>query len=124
MIRWLGFAAGITLIGLTWTGVIKTFMVARVTRIRLNKIVSGTVYYVFRLATARVHDLVRRERLLAMSPPLFLFCLLACWLTCLWFGFALLLWTASVSFPHAMRESGSSLFTLGFAAPRAASRPR
>ena len=119
MIRWLGFAAGIVLIGVTWASVIKTFMVPRETHIRLNRIVSACVRGTFRLATTRVDNLVSRERILSMSAPTFLFSLLASWLTCLWFGFTLLLWTTGISFPHAMRESGSSLFTLGFAAPHA-----
>src|SRR5215469_7127823 len=121
MIRWLAFAAGILLIGLTWASVIKTFMIPRETHTRLNRAVSVSIYWAFRLATARVHDLVKRERLLAMSAPMFLFSLLTSWLICLWFGFALLLWPTRISFQHAMRESGSSMFTLGFAAPRAPS---
>lgn len=119
MIRWLGFAAGLVLITVTWSSVIKTFLVPRETHIRLNQIVSATIRGAFRLATARVDDLVTRERMLALAAPVFLVCLLTAWLTCLWLGFALLLWATSISFAHAMRESGSSLFTLGFAAPRA-----
>ena len=119
MIRWLGFAAGIVIIAVTWASVIKTFMVPRATRIRLNKIVSSCVYQAFRLATTHVNDLVRRERVLAVSAPAFLLCLLIFWLMCLWLGFSLLLWPTQHSFPRAMRESGSSMFTLGFASPRA-----
>jgi hypothetical protein len=119
VIRWLGFALGIVTIGVTWASVIKTFMVPRATRSRLNKIVSGCVYAAFRLITTHVQDLVNRERILAVSAPLFLLSLLSTWLICLWFGFSLLLWPTQVSFPRAMRESGSSMFTLGFASPRA-----
>lgn len=118
MIRWLGFAAGIALIGVTWVSVIKSFMVPRETRIRLNKIVSSGIYVLFRLVTIRVDNLARRERLLALSAPVFLLTLLGCWLICLWIGFALLLWPTKISFARAMRQSGSSLFTLGFAPPR------
>jgi len=118
VIRWLGFAAGIVLIGVTWSSVIKTFMIPRETHVRLNRLISASIYWTFRLATTRVHDLVVRERILAFSAPVFLLSLLTSWLTCLWFGFALLLWTSGISFPHAMRESGSSMFTLGFATPR------
>lgn len=118
MIRWLGLAAGIVLIGVTWASVIKTFMIPRETHGRFARLVSASIYCAFRLATTRVHDLVARERILAMSAPMFLLSLLISWLTCLWLGFGLLLWTTRVSFPQAMREAGSSLFTLGFAAPR------
>jgi hypothetical protein len=50
----------------------------------------------------------------------FLLALLIAWLICLFAGFALLLWPFDSSFPAALRESGSSLFTLGFALPAGA----
>ena len=118
MIRWLGFAAGIVLVGLTWASVIKTFMVPRETHTRLNIIVAACVYRSFTFGTKHVNDLIKREKLLAFTAPAFLLGLLSSWLTCLWIGFSLLLWPTGVSFPIALRESGSSLFTLGFAFPR------
>lgn len=98
--------------------VIKTFMVPRETHTRLNKVVSRLVYGAFMTATARVDDLKRRESILSVSAPSFLLCLLASWLVCLWLGFGLLLWPVTRDLKVAMRESGSSLFTLGFAIPR------
>lgn len=118
MIQWLGFAAGLVLVATTWVSVIKSFLIPRETRTGLNKIVAAIVYTIYMLVTARVYDLVRREKVLATSGPAFLLGLLALWLLCLWFGFALLLWPTGVSFAVAMRESGSSMFTLGFAYPR------
>src|ERR1022692_1485328 len=94
-------------------------MIPRATRTRLNRVVSATVYGLFRLLTARIDDLPRRERILAVSAPSFLLSLLASWLLCLYAGFALLLWPSAGSFTLALRESGSSLFTLGFALPAA-----
>lgn len=119
MIHWLGFAGGLVLVVVTWLSVITTFMIPREARTWLNDVVAATVYRTFWLATAHVNDLVRRERLLTLGAPAFLLVLLSSYLICLWFGFALLLWPAGVSFALAMRESGSSLFTLGFAYPRA-----
>src|SRR5258708_39972382 len=103
---------------MTWASVIKSFLIPRETHTRLTKIVSDGIYCVFRLAAARVDDLARRESLLAISAPIFLLSLLTFWLICLWIGFALVLWPTKVSFTGAMRESGSSMFTLGFASPR------
>jgi len=117
VIAWLGFACGLLLLGLTAASVIKTFMIPRATRTRLNMVVSAAVYGLFRLLTARVDDLPRRERILAVSAPMFLLGLLTSWLLCLFAGFGLLLWPSAGSFPQALRESGSSLFTLGFALP-------
>jgi hypothetical protein len=46
--------------------------------------------------------------------------LLLTWLAGFVVGYGLLLWPAGGSFPDALREAGSSLFTLGFAASRGA----
>jgi hypothetical protein len=118
MIRWIGFAAGLFLIGTTGASVVKTFMLPRETHTRLNKVVSACVYGFYWMITKRVGDQVRREKLFSAAAPTFLLSLLASWLVCLWVGFALLLWPTTTSFELAMRDSGSSLFTLGFAFPR------
>jgi hypothetical protein len=117
VIRWLGFAAGLVLVGVAWTSVVKTFLVPRETHTRLNLVVSKSVYGTFRVLTTRIDDLAKRERLYALSAPAFLLSLLVSWLICLWIGFALLFLPTGVSFTFALRESGSSLFTLGFAFP-------
>ncbi len=117
MIQWLGFAAGLVLVAVAWSSVIKTFMIPRETHTRLNKIVAACIYRSFMFATKHVDDLVQRESVLALAAPAFLLCLLSSWLVCLWIGFALLLWPTRVGFVTALRESGSSLFTLGFAFP-------
>lgn len=120
MIAWIGFICGLLLLGLTAASVIKTFMIPRATRTRLNMIVSMVVFGVFRFVTAKVDNLPRREQILAVAAPTFLLSLLTSWLVCLFAAFALLLWPSTRSFPLAMRESGSSLFTLGFAVPAGA----
>ena len=117
MIAWLGFAVGLVLLCFTAASVVKTFMIPRATRTKINVIVSTVVYGLFRRLTARIDDVPRREAVYAVSAPLFLLSLLATWLVCLFLGFSLLLWPSTRSFPLAMRESGSSLFTLGFAPP-------
>jgi hypothetical protein len=117
VLAWLGFAGGVILLGFTAASVVKTFMIPRATRTRLNRIVSRVVFGTFRLLTVPVEDLRRRENIHAVAAPAFLLGLLLTWLACLFAGFALLLWPASRSFMQALRESGSSLFTLGFARP-------
>jgi hypothetical protein len=117
MISWLGFFAGLILLGFTAASVVKTFMVPRATRSGVNRVVFVFVFRTFGLLTARIDDLDRRERVHALSAPAFLLCLLLAWLASVFAGFALLLWPSAGSFPLAMRESGSSLFTLGFAPP-------
>jgi len=57
----------------------------------------------------------QRDRLLASEPAALLAALLLTWLVGLILGFALVLWPIDTSFPDALREAGSSMFTLGFA---------
>jgi hypothetical protein len=117
VISWVGFACGLALLAITAASAVKTFMIPRSTYSRLNKLVAAAVYGTFRLVTARVDNLARREAIFAVSAPAFLLSLLITWLACLFASFALLMWPTVRSFPVALRESGSSLFTLGFVVP-------
>src|SRR5258708_11489398 len=92
-------------------------MIPRATRTRVNKLVAVSVFGLLRLLTARVDELARREAILAVAAPAFLLCLLMTWLTCLFVGFSLLLLPSAGGVGLAMREAGSSLFTLGFSYP-------
>lgn len=118
MIAWLGFAAGVLLLATTAASVIKTFLIPRGSRTRVNNVIAVITYGAFRSFTTRIDDLSRRERILSAAGPSFLIGLLSCWLVFLYAGFTLLLWPFNHSFAAALRESGSSLFTLGFAVPK------
>lgn len=120
MTEWAGFAVGVVLLLATAASVMKTFLIPRGIRSRINTIVSASVRAVFRLITARIEDLTRRERILSVSAPVFLITLLSTWLLCLFFGFALLFWPFARDFGRALTLAGSSLFTLGFAVPASA----
>src|SRR6478752_912507 len=118
MIRWLGFVAGIVLLLFTASSVVKTLLIPRAARSALGSALGWLVRGAFRKVTARVEDLRQRERILAASGPAWLIALLFSWLACLLLGFALLLWPLNYhTFPLALEESGSSLFTLGFVRP-------
>ncbi len=118
---WFGFAVGVVLLLATASSVIKTLLVPRPNNPVLTRVVAATVRTVFRLATDRMTDLERRERALSPGGSVFLVSLLVTWLVLLFVGFALLLWPLSgTGLPGALRISGSSLFTLGFAAPTGA----
>ena len=119
MIAWIGLGCGVVLLALTAASAIATFMIPRTTHARLNKVVSTAIYGLFVLLTARVQDLARRERILSVSAPALLLGLLITWLALLFAGFTLVLWPLVGGFSAALRESGSSLFTLGFAYPSA-----
>jgi hypothetical protein len=118
MLRWLGFVAGLGLLLATASSVIKTLLIPRAASSFLGSAMAWLVRGAYRKLTSRVSDLRKRERILAGSGPAWLIALLATWLTCLLFGFALLLWPVHHGgFPAAIEESGSSLFTLGFVRP-------
>ena len=118
MLRWLGFAAGILLLLATASSVIKTLLIPRAARSAFGTGLGWLNRWVFGKITARVEDLRQRERILAAGGPAWLIALLISWLACLLLGYALLLWPLNHhTFPLALVESGSSLFTLGFVRP-------
>jgi hypothetical protein len=117
---WAGLACGIILLLATATSVMKTLLIPRNTRSKVTGLVARAVLACFRLVTGPMTDLPARERVLAAGGPTFLMSLLGCWLVSLLAGFSLLLWPLSRSFPAAVREAGSALFTLGFAPPASA----
>lgn len=118
VIEWLGLACGLGLLVATGSSVIKTFLIPRKTYSRFTATVSGAVYWFFRTITTPIEDLAARERVLAASAPAFLLTLLASWVACLYLSYALVFWPLTTrGLAGALRESGSSLFTLGFVAP-------
>jgi hypothetical protein len=116
---WLGFVIGLGLLLITGSSVIKTLLIPRNLSSAIGSAVAASVLACYRVAAARVdNDAARRERIYASGAPTYLFVLLVCWIACLYFAYALML----VPFTHdnavrALRLSGSSLFTLGFATP-------
>ncbi len=120
-LAWLGFAAGVALLLLTGSSVIKTLLIPRNLGSAISTAMARSVLASYRLITARIDDVQRREQILASGAPAYLFVLLVCWIACLYVAYTLLL----LPFTHdsavrALRLSGSSLFTLGFATPSGA----
>lgn len=118
---WVGFAVGLVVLLVTGSSVVKTLLIPRNVDAGLTTLVSRAVYAGYRTVTVRTGDLARREQIHATSAPVFLFALLTCWIALLYVGFALLLWPfLGGNLAAALRASGSSLFTLGFASPTGA----
>jgi hypothetical protein len=120
-LAWLGFAVGIALLLFTGSSVIKTLLIPRNLSSAIGTAVARLVLAVYQGVTAKIGDVARRERILASGAPTYLFVLLVCWIACLYVAYALML----VPYTHdsvdrALRLSGSSLFTLGFATPAGA----
>jgi hypothetical protein len=108
---------GTLLVAALGAGVIGTLIVPRVGG-WLTSWVLPPVVGTYRLVTSGIADYRRRDRLLAGEAASILIAQLVGWLTVSVVGFALLFWPfVSAGVTSAFAAAGSSLFTLGFAAP-------
>jgi hypothetical protein len=110
--------AGGLLVLTAMSSVVGTLMVPRPVGSWLTRWVDKIVNGGFRLAADAIDDKGRRDRLLATQAPVILLGQLAAWLGIAFLGYALLFWPfASPGISDAFTLAGSSMFTLGFAAP-------
>ena len=114
-----GAVLGVLIVGAVWVNVAVTLIIPR-GRVGFIKIVDRLVDRVYTASGRLVRTWERRDALLASQPVVTLGLLLFTWLAGFVVGYGLLLWLPGGSFPDALREAGSSLFTLGFAARRGA----
>ncbi|MGH9295915.1 MAG: hypothetical protein ACRD0B_11335, partial [Acidimicrobiales bacterium] len=106
---------------IVWTvaSAVVTVVIPRGIPARLTRWVFAATFVPFRLAARRLADVERRETVLAAYGPTGLLALPVAWLALVLAGGTLLDWSVGVdSWRAAFVESGASLFTLGFAAPR------
>lgn len=117
-IRVLAAVAGGLLLLATSGSVLKTLVMPGGRVGRLVKFVDQLTDRVLWIICRPIKRYEQRYQVLVYEAPLILAILLGCWLVAYLVGFGLLLWLGTGSFPAAIRESGSSLLTLGFAATR------
>jgi hypothetical protein len=116
--RWVAAACGALLVLTAWNSVIGTLIVPRQVSSWLTRWVDKLVIAGYRLPARRAADYRRRDRILATQAAAILLTQLAAWLVIAFAGFTLTLWPfADRGLAAAFTESGSSLFTLGFAEP-------
>jgi hypothetical protein len=94
----------------------ETLAVPRGTPVLITRWVFVAWGFVFGLVR-RSRDVRRQDRVLALYAPISLLSLPLVWLGMLGLGFAALYRATGQSWPQALLESGSSLFTLGFRSP-------
>jgi hypothetical protein len=116
-LRVIAAVVGAVVVISTVISVVRTLIVPRARLSKIGQLVDVSVDRAFRLATARVRDYTERDGILAGQAAVYLVSLLLTWLAAYLVGFALLLWPSTERIGLAFRESGSSLFTLGFVAP-------
>lgn len=115
--RWVAAVAGGLLVLSAWSSVIGTLVVARPVGNRLTRWVDRLVVGAFRVATKRLGDYRRRDRVLAGQAAAILLTQLATWLGVSFVGYWLLLWPIVGGLGPAFSAAGSSLFTLGYSEP-------
>jgi hypothetical protein len=116
-VRVLALIGGFAILAGTASSVLRTLVVPRGVLSRFSETVLDGAVRASRLIADRVDDFDRRDNILAWAAPLSLMALLFGWLLSFWIGYSLL----DFGFTHftignAMRQAGSSIATLGFAA--------
>lgn len=115
-IEWLGLCLGVVIVITTWGSVIRTLMVPRALLSRLSVFVGRRmVSRAFVAIANRFESYETKDRVLAYSAPMSLLAVLLTWLVLFVLGYGLIMWPlVPEGFPTALREAGSSTFTLGF----------
>jgi hypothetical protein len=118
VLRWIGFAVGLVVLAGALFSVIGTLVVPRGVDSRISRVCEQGVDFIFLQATRGVRSFTRRDRVLAWQSPVTLVVRLAVWIALLVIGFGLVLLPAVPgSAARSFSEAGSSMFTLGYAAP-------
>jgi hypothetical protein len=116
-LRWISGIAGVVIVGLTWLSMINSLIVPRRSQAWLQKWIARANGKFFTWLAGRFEDYFVKDRILAYFGPVGLLLLLITWLLLFFLGYSLLIWAfAAGSFGDALRESGSSMLTLGIAA--------
>ncbi len=117
--RTAAFLSGLALVLLTFFSALSTFVLPRSARSRLNRVVFDLLRRVFSFILRFARTYRSRDTIMAYYAPIGLMLLLPAWYVLILSGFTLMYWALGAgSLFEAFRLSGSSLFTLGFAAPQ------
>lgn len=117
---WLRIVDGVTgglLVLATWWSILFTLVVPRGRVPRITSVLYRAARAPFRLLASPGRDYVRADAILAVQAPATLLGTLLGWLVLFLAGYSLLFAAFGASLSRGLRDSGSSLFTLGFAVP-------
>jgi hypothetical protein len=111
------FLIGLLIVAVTLFSAISTFVLPRSARSPLTRLVFRLLRWVFDLILHFAKTYSRRDAVMAYYAPIGLMMLLPTWYLLISLGYAAMYWGLGVgNFITAYKLSGSSLFTLGFAA--------
>ncbi len=113
-IRVIGAILGAALVVVTSLSVLRSLVMPGGRAGRVMRVTDRVTSRSFQALTGSIRDYRRRNAVLAFDAPLMLAAMLGVWLVAYFVGFGLLLWPSTTSLAAALRESGSSLLTLGF----------
>jgi hypothetical protein len=113
--RWAAFVVGLVLVVGSITSLIRMLIVPRGFASKLQALVERAVRKLFLFVANRLETYEAKDRVLALLGPLSLVGMLAVWLLSIFLGYGLMLWPMVASLPRALRQSGSSMLTLGLA---------
>jgi hypothetical protein len=114
--RALYVVAGLAIVLATWSSVIRALVVPRGVASRINAAVTRLVRATFDLVAARFERYETRDAILVAKAPAVLVVQLVTWVALFLVGYWLLFaGTDAHAMSEAFRESGSALFTLGYA---------
>jgi hypothetical protein len=117
-------------VGAVLGSVLRTVVLPRAVPARLARLAFLSVRRVLlvRLRLTGRSDYATRDRVFALQAPFGVFAQLLVWASLIWVSFAVIFWSLSsstidgVTVSRALEQSGSSMLTLGFDAPRGLAR--
>ncbi|MDP2013752.1 MAG: hypothetical protein Q8L05_05950 [Actinomycetota bacterium] len=110
------FILGLFVVVITMVSLLRTVIVPRPLRSSLSGFVMWVVWWTTRGISALRRTYRGRDQVLAWTGPVMILMMLLTWLIGFLFGYAMLIYGVSgMDFSQAIRQSGSSLLTLGFA---------
>lgn len=109
---------GVLIVAVTAASVMRALVIPRGLSSRIAERLEQAVQAALLVLARPVRSYEAKDNVLAFQAPAALLAQLAVWLGLFFFGYALVLWSMlGSSFAEALRQSGSSMFTLGFAVP-------
>ncbi|HMN59383.1 MAG TPA: hypothetical protein PJ988_03415 [Anaerolinea sp.] len=113
--RGLAVIAGMVIVYLGLASAVKTFVLPRAAPDQLTRYVFLFLRFILHFFLKRARTYLERDRVLAYYAPVGLLLLLPAWYLMVFFGYSLIFWGfGAQSWYLALRDSGSSLLTLGF----------
>ena len=114
----LAFGVGAAIVVYTGFAALRTVVLPRASSTMINRIVFISERKVFNLLAHERRSYAARDRVMALYGPVCLVTLPFVWISLMIIGFTFMLWAINVEpLRQAFILSGSSIFTLGFAAP-------